>query len=95
MKRGLRLEWLVAIGAPSEGAFGMFDPPPSFRGGDYLAEVLSKGLPLARARAMVVDEFERRYLANILELHGGVVTKAAESSGVARRHFQRLRAKSR
>jgi hypothetical protein len=31
----------------------------------------------------------------MLEKHGGNVTRAAEASGVARRHLQRLRAKGR
>ncbi|NUP06858.1 MAG: sigma 54-interacting transcriptional regulator [Polyangiaceae bacterium] len=62
---------------------------------DFIAQVLTQELPLAHARARVVEEFERRYLERILEANGGVVTRAAEASGIARRHFQRLRARSR
>ena len=63
--------------------------------GDLIDDVLSRGLSLAEARTRVVDEFERRYLQSVLDAHGGIVTRAAEASGIARRHFQRLRAKVR
>lgn len=57
--------------------------------------VLAQGLPLVVARQRVVDAFEERYLETMLERHGGVVTHAAQAAGVARRHFQRLRARPR
>ena len=62
--------------------------------GDAIARVLARELPLAEARQLLVDEFERRYLDHVLETHGGNVTRAAAAAGVARRHLQRLRAKS-
>jgi DNA-binding NtrC family response regulator len=55
--------------------------------------VLSRDLPLAPARQLVVDEFERRYLTRVLERNGGNVTQAARSAGVARRYFHLLRKK--
>jgi len=67
--------------------------PPS--GPDTIALVLSSRLPLAEARARVVDEFERRYVERLLVEHSGNVSRAAAASGIARRHFQRLKAKSR
>ena len=54
---------------------------------------MRKALPLVRARERVVEDFERRYVERMLARNEGVVTKAARASGVARRHFQRLRAK--
>jgi DNA-binding NtrC family response regulator len=57
--------------------------------------VISEGLPLVVARRMVVEAFEQRYLEATLARHGGVVTHAAAASGIARRHFQRLRARPR
>lgn len=60
---------------------------------DLVDRVLAEGLPLTQARQRVVDEFEQRYIAHVLEEHGGVVSDAARASGIARRHFQRLRAK--
>lgn len=51
------------------------------------------GLPLGEARQAVVAEFERRYVERMLQSHGGNVTRAAESAGVARRYFQILKAR--
>jgi DNA-binding NtrC family response regulator len=72
--------------------------PPSTRGADAQADlierVLARRLPLAEARQQVVEAFEGRYLERVLEEHGGNVTRAAEASGIARRHFHRLRTRS-
>jgi DNA-binding NtrC family response regulator len=57
--------------------------------------VIAADMPLARARQQVIDAFEERYLDAILTRYGGVVTHAAKAAGVARRHFQRLRARPR
>jgi len=62
-------------------------------GGDAIERVLSRELPLTRARAEVVEEFERRYVERVLDRHGGSVTRAAAASGIALRYFQRLKAK--
>jgi DNA-binding NtrC family response regulator len=76
-------------------------PPPASNSAprapsdDVIERVIREKLPLAAARAAVVEEFESRYLEAVLAAHGGVVTRAAEASGIARRHFQRLRAKGR
>ena len=56
----------------------------------FVERVLAKDVPLAVARQYVVDEFERRYLERVLERNDGLVTKAAQEAGVARRHFHRL-----
>jgi DNA-binding NtrC family response regulator len=63
--------------------------------GDIVDRVLAMDLPLARAREHLLREFEQRYVARVLAQHGGVVTRAAAASGIARRHFQRLRARSK
>jgi DNA-binding NtrC family response regulator len=69
-------------------------PITSRESGDaFMETVLAKNLPLQRARQIVVDEFERRYVERALADHGGVVTRAAESAGIARRHFNRVRAR--
>ena len=72
-------------------------PPRSSSGvtADIVGEVLARDLPLVQAREQVVDAFEQRYLERMLAKFGGNVTKAAEASGVARRHFQRLRARAK
>lgn len=63
-------------------------------GEDFMAAVLEERLPLAAAREKIVLELERRYIERVLADHGGSVARAAEASGIARRHFQRLKAKS-
>jgi two-component system response regulator HydG len=62
---------------------------------DIAAQVIGEGMPLARARQHVIDAFEAAYLEAMLARHGGVVTRAAAAAGVARRHFQRRRARTR
>jgi DNA-binding NtrC family response regulator len=42
----------------------------------------------------VVDAFDARYIKEVLDQHGGNVTRAAEASGVARRHLHRLLTRS-
>jgi len=68
--------------------------PSGGAGGDVVERVLSMELPLPRARDLVIEDFERRYLERVLAKHGGNVTRAAAASGIARRHFYRLRARS-
>jgi DNA-binding NtrC family response regulator len=60
-------------------------------GRDFMQKILAERLPLPIARERVVEEFERRYIEEILERHGGSVTRAAKESGIALRYFQLLR----
>jgi DNA-binding NtrC family response regulator len=62
---------------------------------DFIDKILARRLPLATAREQVMAELERRYVARTLADHGGNVARAAQASGVARRHFQRLKAKTK
>ena len=57
--------------------------------------VLALKLPLVTARQRIVAEFERRYVERVLADQGGNVARAAAASGIARRHFQRIRARAR
>jgi two-component system, NtrC family, response regulator HydG len=68
-------------GSPGDGA------------GDLVSAVLGKNLPLPRARAEMVAEFEKRYVRRVLEMHDGSVGKAAAASGIALRYFQLLKAR--
>jgi two-component system response regulator HydG len=68
-------------------------PPPESPTQTLFERVLEKDLPLARARELVVGEFEKAYVERVLAQHGGSVAKAAAASGLARRYFQLLRAK--
>jgi DNA-binding NtrC family response regulator len=63
--------------------------------GDFLEDTLTQDLPFPRARDRVLDEFERRYVERVLARHGGNVARAAAASGIARRYFQIIRARSR
>jgi two-component system response regulator HydG len=70
-------------------------PKSSRSPSDSMSEVLSLGLPFPRARDRIVAEFERRYVEHVLAEHGGVVSRAAAASGVARRYFNIIRARNR
>jgi DNA-binding NtrC family response regulator len=91
----------LALGelAPHPGAGG---PRPSAAGASpaaapqpaddrFMESVLGRDLPLPLARQEIVDEFERRYVARVLEKHGGNVTRAASASGIARRYFYAIK----
>jgi DNA-binding NtrC family response regulator len=87
---------LVEAGAAIPSDDGDEDPagvPPAVL--DFIEQVLAQKLPLVTARERVVAEFERRYVERTLADHGGHVPRAAAASGIARRHFQRLKARSR
>jgi DNA-binding NtrC family response regulator len=49
----------------------------------------------SEARARVIAAFERFFVKRTLERHGGNVTKAAASSGMARRYFHELKSRHR
>ena len=59
---------------------------------DAFAAVLERDLALPRAKEVLIEAFERRYVERALERHGSVA-KAAAASGVAKRYFQLLRAR--
>jgi DNA-binding NtrC family response regulator len=52
-------------------------------------------VPLSVARLHWTLDFERRYVAALLQLHGNNVTQAARAAGVARVHLHRLMARTR
>ncbi len=68
-------------------------PPKRATRRDLVEQVLAMDLPIGEARERIIDEFERRYVAHMLAKSHGVVSHAAKASGVARRHFQRIRAR--
>ena len=61
---------------------------------DAIEAVLGENLPFPRARDKVLALFEERYVSRLLELHAGNVAQAAAASGVARRYFQLIKARS-
>jgi hypothetical protein len=58
-------------------------------------QVLTLNLPLIPARQRVIYEFEQRYVARVLAEHEGNMVRAAAASGIARRHFQRIKWRTR
>ena len=91
--RELRNAVLRAVTLGEEAELGALESLPS-DAPDFLSELVALGLPFAKARQALLDEFERRYLAKVLEENDGNVSRAARASGIARRHFQRIRARS-
>ena len=67
--------------------------PVAIAGDDFIDGVVATRVPLIRGREIVVDEYERRYIGKVLDDNGGNVVHAARQSGIARRHFQRLKAR--
>ncbi|WP_394823899.1 sigma 54-interacting transcriptional regulator [Pendulispora albinea] len=75
----------------AQGAHGAHDAHGAT---GILEHIISMGLPFGTARQHVLDAFERRYVERTLAEHGGNVMRAAAASGVARRHFQRVKSRS-
>jgi transcriptional regulator with GAF, ATPase, and Fis domain len=90
---------LLALGEALPGAPGLVEdtglaPNPSGSSeGDLIERILARDLPLPTSRALLVEAFERRYVARVLERHAGNVARAAAASGIARRYFQLLKAR--
>jgi two-component system, NtrC family, response regulator HydG len=82
----------LALGEQSGGP-GFGPSGNSIRGGDLIAEVIAMQLPFPRARDKVLEEFERRYLEQMLAMNGGNVTRAAEAAGIGRRYFTQIAAR--
>jgi DNA-binding NtrC family response regulator len=64
-------------------------------GRDIIEEILTRRLPLSLARRQVLDHFVRRYVARVLEEHGGNVAQAARASGIARRYLRKLKSRQK
>jgi len=78
-----------ASGAPDPAQAGATTGSP-----DVVREVIAEDLPYLPARQRVVDDFERRFVEHVLAKHKGNVSKAAAASGIARRYFYTIRARS-
>ena len=62
--------------------------------GDFIGAVLAKRLPFVQAKRVVMGEFERRYVEELIAEHGSV-QRAAHASGLAQRYFLLIRARHR
>jgi DNA-binding NtrC family response regulator len=60
-------------------------------GADWLVPLLSVPFPIARRKTL--EEFERRYVKASIAAHGGNVTAAARTSGLALRYFRLVKAR--
>ncbi len=55
-----------------------------------VAAPVDASLPFSDARSRAIAEFERTYLVELLERHGGRVAEAAAAAGIDRTYFYRL-----
>ena len=51
---------------------------------------LSDGLATVKGKALLLDEYERRYFADLLRRNGGNVSASAREAGIERAYLQRL-----
>ncbi len=67
-------------------------PAPGGGGGahDPAGVGISFDMPFKEAKSAVVDDFERRYLENLLERHSGNLSAAARAAEVDRKHLREL-----
>ena len=83
VKRALVMRQLEGGGSVPARLVATASEPP-------LAAQEGATLPLADARARVMSAFEKKYVIDLLEKHGRVVTAAAETAGVDRSYLHRL-----
>lgn len=76
-------------------AFASEVPPPPSSQQDFVGNLISEQVPFPAARERVLQDFEKRYIEEVLARHGGNVTRAARASGIAHRYFQLVRARTR
>jgi DNA-binding NtrC family response regulator len=57
----------------------------------FIEEIIAQRVPFVQAREKVLAELERRYAERVLAENGGDAARAADASGIARRHFDRHR----
>lgn len=79
------------LGRPREGHAAAYGA----REAEWLEELVARDVPFPIARRRAIEEFERRYVAAILQRHGGNVAHAAKASGLALRYFRLVRARQK
>jgi DNA-binding NtrC family response regulator len=96
----------LALGdlANAHGIPASVPPPPLGTGGspgvtqsggaDAIDDFVDMNVPYPQARDRILEEFEARYVARVLARHNGDVARAAAASGIGRRYFQKLKARS-
>lgn len=89
---------LAALGADDAGQLFMQrteGASDDANGGDFIEGVVLQNLELARARELVLREFEKKYVAHLLEVHSGDIAAAASASGIGERYLRMIRARVR
>jgi len=80
----------VAVMVPG-GAVTADVLPPALRDLPQPIQTSTVGdLSFSESRALVIAEFEKRYIAELLELDKGNITRAARRGGIDRANFRRL-----
>ena len=64
--------------------------PNGARESGETSETNFTSLPYTEAKERAIEQFTKTYLQAKLAQHGGIITKAAESSGIPRQHFSVL-----
>jgi hypothetical protein len=83
----------IALGEPWHPPGGRQDDSQAARAIAY-DQLIDQGLPFTRARDKVLSEFEQRYVERMFDRFDGDMALAAAASGIGRRYFQKLRARS-
>jgi len=73
-----------ALGKPTAGRFAHPTGSPDH------ALAVDWGIPFKEAKARLVESFERRYLGQLIERHGGRVAPAAREAGLDRKYLADL-----
>jgi DNA-binding NtrC family response regulator len=58
--------------------------------GDRLSLAVGGNLPYKEAKARLLGQFERQYLAQLMKEHGGNLSAASREAGLARNHLRNL-----
>lgn len=82
----------ASVPPPAVGTGGSPAPVPT--GEDAIDHFVDMDVPYPQARDRILEEFEARFVARVLARHNGDVARAAAASGIGRRYFQKLKARS-
>ena len=71
-------------------AAGLRGAPAPAAGAEGGGAAFDPSLPFKEEKARLVDDFERRYFAEVLRRNGGNITRSAREAGIERAYLQRL-----
>jgi len=88
------IENLVVLADPEEEIsperLSILAQPPELSGGHGLGPAFDLRMPFHEAKQMLVDRFEREYLANLVARTGGNMSESARQAGIDRTTLYRL-----